>query len=266
MMLQMKLREITSALERHAPLHFQEDYDNSGLQVGFPDAEISRVLVCLDVTEDVIDEAAASGCQLVLSHHPLLFKALRTVSDATYQQRCVVKALSKGIAIYSAHTNLDNARGGVNYMIASRIGLNDLQWLVPSSDPDCGSGILGNLPVPMDPVSFIASLSTEFGVECIRHSQLTGCPVSKVALCGGAGAFLMKEALKAGADCFISGEFHYHDYFENGGMLLAELGHFQSERFTIELLKDILSAECPTLEVITTEIITNPIIYTYNGR
>lgn len=261
----MKLRVIINSIEKRAPLAFQEEYDNSGLQVGFMDSEVQKVLVCLDVTEDVVDEAAELGCQLVVSHHPLIFKALRTVSDTSYQQRCVVKALSRGIAIYSAHTNLDNARGGVNFKMASVIGLRNLQWIVPSSDPSCGSGVIGDLQNPVHADEFISMLSRAFNVECIRHSDLSDKPVAKVALCGGAGAFLMKDARRAGADCFISGEFHYHDYFENDGMLLAELGHFQSEQFTMDLLMEMLSSDCPGLEIIKTRINTNPIRYTYNG-
>ena len=136
-----KLKDIISLLELAAPRSLQESYDNSGLQVGFPDAEIGKVLVCLDVTEEIVAEAAEKGCSLIVSHHPLIFKALKTVSDATYQQRCVVKALTGGIAIYSAHTSLDNAPGGVNYKIASIIGLDNLSFLSPLEGREGGSGV-----------------------------------------------------------------------------------------------------------------------------
>ena len=133
----MKVREIVSVIEMTAPLRLQEEWDNSGLQVGFPDADVRKVLVCLDVTEAIVDEAAAKGCGMIVSHHPLLFKPLAQVSDATYQQRCVVKALAAGIAIYSAHTSLDNAPGGVNYKIAELIGLQGLEWL--ATPISCGA-------------------------------------------------------------------------------------------------------------------------------
>ena len=257
----MKLREIMTALERLAPLRLQDEWDNSGLQVGFPDTEIRRVLVCLDITETVVEEAVARKCNLIVSHHPLLFKALRQVSDATYQQRCVVRALSAGVSIYSAHTSLDNAPGGVNHKIAERLGLQNLRWLSPREDADGGAGLVGELPQPEADVEFLARLKQLFGVQCLRHSAPGGREIRRVALCGGAGAFLLGDAIRAGADCFLSGEFHYHDYFENGGVLLAELGHYQSEQFTQDLLLEYLSANCPGLEIVKTELDTNPICY-----
>lgn len=256
-----KLREIIAALERLAPLKLQDEWDNSGLQVGFPDAEISRVLVCLDITEAIVEEAVAKKCNLIVSHHPLLFKPLRQVSDTTYQQRCVVRALASGVSIYSAHTSLDNAPGGVNHQIASLLGLQDLRWLSPQEGEDAGAGLVGELPQPERDADFLARVKRTFGVQCLRHSAPDGRMVRRVALCGGAGAFLLRDAIRAGADCFLCGEFHYHDYFENGGVLLAELGHYQSEQYTQDLLQAYLQANCPGVEVVKTELDTNPICY-----
>lgn len=257
----MIVREIIGAIERVAPLRLQEEWDNSGLQVGFMDNGVSRVLVCLDVTETIVDEAAEKGCQMIVSHHPLIFKALSQVSDATYQQRCVVKALASGIAIYSAHTSLDNAPGGVNHKIAELIGLQDSDWLLPLFDEAGGSGLIGTLPKPERDSDFLKRIKTVFGVESLRHSECSGREIKTVALCGGAGAFLMGDAKRKGADCFITGELHYHDYFENDGMLLAELGHYQSEQFTTDLLAELLSKTLPSLSVIKTAINTNPTRY-----
>ena len=257
----MKVKNIVEAIERVAPLRLQDEWDNSGLQVGFMDAEVSKVLVCLDVTEAVVNEAAELGCGMIVSHHPLLFRPLSQVSDVTYQQRCVVTALAKGIAVYSAHTSLDNAPGGVNYKIAELIGLQSLQWLQPKAGEDAGSGLIGTLPAPERDSDFLKRLQKTFGVECLLHSECDGRLIKTVALCGGAGAFLMKDAVRKGADCFVTGEFHYHDYFENDGMLLAELGHYQSEQFTVGLIAGILSHAFPTLNVLQTSINTNPIRY-----
>ena len=237
----VRIQDIAAAIERIAPLHFQDDFDNSGLQVGFPSSETGRVLVCLDVTEDVVKEAADKGCGLIVSHHPLLFRALRQVSDSTYQQRCAVEAIRRGIGIYSAHTSLDNAPGGVNHRIASLIGLENLQWLSPKPDGESGSGLVGNLREPLKDDEFLCMLKDRFGVSCL--------------------AFLLPDAIREGADCFVCGEFHYHDYFENKGVLLAELGHYQSEQFTMDLLADMLGPAFPGLEVIKTSIDTNPIRY-----
>lgn len=257
----MRLKEIVAALERLAPLRLQDEWDNSGLQVGFPESEISGILVCLDITEAVVDEAVAKGANLIVSHHPLLFKPLRQVSDATYQQRCVVRALSAGISIYSAHTSLDNAPGGVNHRIAQLLGLQDLRWLVPLAGEDAGSGLVGVLPQPETDQAFFARVKRLFGVQCLRHSATDGRQIRRVALCGGAGAFLLRDAIAAGADCFLSGEFHYHDYFENGGVLLCELGHYQSEQYTRDLLQEYLAANCPGVRVVKTDLDTNPTCY-----
>ena len=262
----MKLREVIAALEHLAPLRLQDEWDNSGLQVGFPESEIDQVLVCLDVTEAIVDEAIAAKCNLIVSHHPLIFKALRQVSDATYQQRCVVKALAAGISIYSAHTSLDNAPGGVNHRIAELLGLEKLRWLSPRDGEDAGSGLVGELPASEPDAAFLARVQRTCGVECLQHSALDGRQVRRVALCGGAGAFLLHDAVCAGADCFISGEFHYHDYFENQGVLLAELGHYQSEQFTQDLLLEYLHKTCPGLTVRKTAINTNPICYDQSAR
>ncbi len=255
----MRIQYIIDTLERLAPPRLQDEWDNSGLQVGFPESEVRRILVCLDVTEAIVDEAIAKKCELIVSHHPLIFKALRQVSDATYQQRCVVKALAAGVSIYSAHTSLDNAPGGVNHTIAGRLGLRDLRWLQAREDGTGGAGLVGELPQALRDVDFLARVKEVFGVQCLRHSALDGREIRRVALCGGAGAFLLRDAIRAGADCFLSGEFHYHDYFENGGVLLGELGHYQSEQYTQDLLQEYLTGNCPGLEVIRTALDTNPI-------
>jgi dinuclear metal center YbgI/SA1388 family protein len=257
----MKLKEIIAALERLAPLRLQDEWDNSGLQVGFPESEVTRVLVCLDITEEIVNEAIAKECNMIVSHHPLLFKALRQVSDATYQQRCVVRALAAGISVYSAHTSLDNAPGGVNHRIAEKLALQNLRWLSPLDSGEGGSGLVGELPLPEKDADFMARVKRTFGVQCLRHSALDGREIRRVALCGGAGAFLLRDAVRSGADCFLSGEFHYHDYFENNGVLLMELGHFQSEQFTQDLLQEYLTSNCPGVEVFKTARDTNPVCY-----
>ena len=254
-----KVSDVIAAIEKVAPLKFQDEWDNSGLQVGFASDPVRGVLVCLDVTEEIVDEAVRRGCTMIVSHHPLLFHSLRQVSDSTYQQRCVARAIKEGIAIYSAHTSLDNARGGVNFKIAELIGLQDLRWLEPK--PECGSGLIGSLPAPEQPEAFLERLQNTFKVKALRHSEPGSKPISKVALCGGAGAFLMGKAIQEGADCFISGEFHYHDYFDTEGMMLVELGHYQSEQFTKDLLRDILRRALPDLRVEMTQTDTNPIRY-----
>lgn len=260
----MKLYEIIAAVERIAKPSFQEEWDNSGLQVGRMSAEVDKVLVCLDVTEEVIDEAVRIGAQLVLSHHPLLFRGLKTVGEGTYQERCVRRAVCSDIAVYSAHTSLDNALGGVNHRIASLIGLENLRWLdsgLSAGNVDHGSGLIGELSQVVDAEEFISMLKERFGVTAVKHGAAEGRSIRTVALCGGAGAFLLPQAVAAGADCFISGEFHYHDYFDPG-TLLIELGHYESEQFTQDLLLDILAVSCPGVKAVRTSLNTNPIRWT----
>lgn len=276
----MTIREIISTLEAFAPLELQEDFDNAGVQVAVNscpdalDAQLTGVLVCLDITEQVIDEAIAKNCNMVVSHHPLIFQPLKRVCGQTYQQRCVAKAILAGITLYSAHTNLDNARGGVNHIIASMLGLNNLQWLEPRGS-EGGSGVIGELPVPMTAMQLLLSLKTLFKVDALFNNcrgnsafaeQKSVCgtiavekEIRKVALCGGAGAFLMGKAREMGADAFITGEIHYHDYFGQD-MLLVEMGHYQSEQYTQELLMKIILKSCAGARVIKTSLNTNPIV------
>ncbi len=294
----MKLGTIVDALERFSPLAWQEEYDNSGLQVGLfdevgmplgPEAEIKGVLVCLDITEAVIDEAAARGCNLVVSHHPLIFRPLKAVTGAVYQQRCVAKALRLGIALYAAHTNLDNAPGGVSWEMASRLGLRDIRPLVPlaaapasatsststalvsatssaSAAPAAcpsarpGSGVIGVLPRPVPAEDFARTLADVFDAPHLRYclpckpASLSGdgpgnaaTLIRTVALCGGSGGEFIPDALAAGADCYVTGEIRYHDYFEAEGRMLVALGHYESEQYTIDLLarklQEIISQE-----------------------
>lgn len=256
----MKIKEILGALERFAPLPLQESYDNAGLQIGLTEAEASGVLLCLDVTEAVIQEAVDKGCNLIVAHHPLLFRGLKQISDATYVERCVRAAILNHIAIYAAHTNLDNAPGGVNFEIARRIGLQDIRFLVEQNGG--GSGIVGTLTVPEEPIAFLRRVKSVFGINCLMHNAGPARLVRRVALCGGAGDFLLKAAAEAEADVFLTGEMGYHLYFGYEDRLwIGVMGHYQSERFTIDFMKQILEERFPALKCWATTVNTNPIHY-----
>ena len=252
-----------NALERFAPLPLQDGFDNAGLQIGLTEVEATGALLCLDVTEAVVDEAIALGFNLIVSHHPLLFHGLKHISGATYVERCALKAIKNDIVIYSAHTNLDNAPGGVNYKIAEKIGLHDVKILQPKElESTAGSGVIGMLDEPETELEFLKRIKKTFEVECLRHNKLTGRFIQKVALCGGAGSFLMPDAQRQGADVFITGEIKYHEFFDyDKGMLVAEIGHYESEQYTKELLANIISENFPSLEIEITKINTNPIKY-----
>ena len=253
-----------SALERFAPLPLQESWDNAGLQVGLTETEVSGALLCLDVNEKIIDEAIQKGCNLVVSHHPLLFRGLKTISDLTDVQRTVMKAVQKGICVISMHTNMDNAKGGVNYKMAEKLGLRDVQFLAPKTvnGVESGSGVIGGLPEAQAADDFVLVVKKAFGVECAMCNELLRRPVRKVALCGGAGDFLLDDALKAGADAFITGEMHYHQYFGYEQQIqICVIGHYQSEQYTAEIFRDIIEKECPGVKTIIAETCTNPILY-----
>ena len=164
----VKVKEVLSALEQFAPLPLQESWDNAGLQVGLTEAEVSGALLCLDVTEAIIDEAVSKGCNLVVSHHPLLFRGLKTISDLTDVQRTVMKAIQHGVCVVSMHTNMDNARGGVNFKIAEKLGLTDVKFLSAKrvGDIECGSGVIGTLSTQMAANDFVQKVKQAFGVEC----------------------------------------------------------------------------------------------------
>ncbi|MBR3013916.1 MAG: Nif3-like dinuclear metal center hexameric protein [Bacteroidaceae bacterium] len=260
----MKIKEIVDALERFAPLPLQDGFDNAGMQVGLTDADCAGALLCLDVTEEVLDEAISLGCNLVVSHHPLIFKGIKSLTGDNYVERCVMKAVKHDITIFSAHTNLDNAVNGVNFKMAEKIGLTHVEVLDPRADGwlNAGAGVVGELPEPEAEEAFLRRIKQTFEVGCVKHTALTGRQIRRVALCGGAGAFLMPEAIKKGADVFITGEIKYHDYFGRAEeILLAEIGHYESEQYTKEIFKKIISEQFPEVRVMMTSVNTNPINY-----
>ena len=260
----MKIKEVLSALEKFAPLPLQESWDNAGLQVGLTEAEVSGALLCLDVTEEVIDEAVAKGCNLVVSHHPLLFRGLKTISDLTDVQRTVMKAIRQQVCVVSMHTNMDNAQGGVNFKIAEKLGLDEVKFLETKrvGEVECGSGVIGTLSTPMAAHEFVLKVKQTFGVACAMTNELLRRPICRVAICGGAGDFLLDEAVCQGADAFITGEMHYHQYFGyEQRVQICVIGHYQSEQFTSEIFRDIINEKCPGVRTEIAETNTNPINY-----
>jgi dinuclear metal center YbgI/SA1388 family protein len=260
----VKIKQVLCALEQFAPLPLQESWDNAGLQVGLTEAEVSGALLCLDVNEQVIDEAIAKGCNLIVSHHPLLFRGLKQVSGADYVQRCVIKAIKNDIVVISMHTNMDNAKYGVNWKIAEKLGLTDVNFFAAKSMDgiEAGSGVIGSLPEAMAADDFILMVKKRFGVECAMCNQLLRRPIRKVAICGGAGDFLLDDAVSQGADAFITGEMHYHQYFDYEQKIqICVIGHYQSEQYTSEVFRDIIQKECPGVQTFIAETNTNPILY-----
>jgi dinuclear metal center YbgI/SA1388 family protein len=261
----MKIKDIVCALGQFAPLPLQDSFDNAGLQVGLTEAEVTGALLCLDVTEAVVDEAIALGYNLIISHHPLIFRGFKSLTGANYIERCVMTAIKHDIVVYSAHTNLDNVFNGVNFKMAEKIGLQNIAFLEPKTDCEsmlAGAGVVGSLPNPEKDIDFLQRIKQVFQVGCVKHTALKGKMILKVALCGGAGAFLMDEAIKTGADVFITGEIKYHDYFGHGNdIILAEIGHYESEQYTKEIFQQLIRERFPEVPIRMTEVNTNPINY-----
>ncbi len=276
----LRIHEIVSAFEAVAPLALQESYDNSGLIVGDRDAEVTRALLCLDCTEAVVDEAIGKGCDLIIAHHPIVFGGLKRFTGGDYVQRTVIKAIQNNIAIYACHTNLDNVlRRGVNERIAQQLGFDVERVLRPIAadfgsfassggvvDSEvfrtAGAGILCNLQKPMNVLDFLQHVKERMGAEVVKYTKCDVEVVGKVAICGGAGSFLIGDALRAGADAFITSDVKYHEFFDaQGKMLLCDIGHYESEKYTIDLFSNILSAKFPKFATIFAGTITNPIDY-----
>ena len=256
----MKIKQVLEALEQFAPLPLQESWDNAGLQIGLTEAEGSGALLCLDVTEGIIDEAVSKGCNLVVSHHPLLFRGLKQVADLNDVQRTVRKAIKNDVCVVSMHTNLDNARGGVNWKIAERLEAVAIEPRGDEQHP--GQWVMATLGHPMAADEFIGFVKHQLQASSAACNELLRRPIEKVAICGGAGDFLLDEAIKAGADAFLTGEMHYHQYFGHEQEIqICVVGHYESEHFTKELLRDIIGNSCPEVTCRLAETNTNPIIY-----
>lgn len=341
------IKQIVQHLEQVAPPQYQESYDNAGLLVGDAAVECTGVLTCLDSTEAVIEEAIQTGCNLVVAHHPIVFRGLKRFTGRTYVERVIMLAIRNNIAIYAIHTNLDNVFiQGVNAKIAERLGLINTRILAPkatlsratvfvpanvadelktalemaaSSDqmpgssiqqlsvgarngdevsielelvyPQAqagavqqilarypqigvlysdlsninsltGSGLVGELPKAVSEKTFLKQLKENMGVSCIKYTALRDKQVKTIALCGGAGGFLLANAIRAGADFFVTADYKYHEFFDaDNKIVIADIGHYESEQFTIQLLADIIREKFGNFAVRLTKVNTNPVNY-----
>lgn len=261
----MKIQSLIAALEEVAPPVLQEGYDNAGLIAGNLQWETRGAVLCLDVTEEVVGEAIALGYNLVIAHHPIVFRALKRFTGKNYVERTLIKAIKNDIAVYAAHTNLDNVfHRGVNAKIAERLGLTHTRILAPREEasPEIGSGMIGRLPQGLPELDFLRMIKEKMRAGVVRHTELRDRPVEMVALCGGSGGFLLPQAIAQGADVFITADYKYHEFFDAEGLILiADIGHFESEQFTIELFYEILSEKFPNFALHCTKVNTNPVRY-----
>ncbi|MFC2116061.1 Nif3-like dinuclear metal center hexameric protein [Bacteroidota bacterium] len=363
----MKVKEIISVIESFAPLSYQEKYDNTGIQTGDPGQEASAALLCIDVTQEVLQEAIRLKANLIISHHPVIFEGLKKLTGSDPVARIIMEAIRKGVTIYSAHTNLDAVHRGVNFKIAHKLGLinpvvlspavgqlRKLVFFVPADHATAvrekifeagaghigeydmcsfnspgegtfrgsaestpfvgvrgqmnteselrvetifpkdresrilsalikvhpyeevaydiypldnvyeraGMGVLGELEKSYSEKDFLDLLKESFGIPVIRHTRFLDKNIKKVALCGGSGSFLLSRAIASGADAFVTGDVKYHPFFDaDGRILLADIGHYESEQFTTEIIYDLLLENFPKFAVHLTEVNTNPVNY-----
>jgi len=362
-----RIKDVTNFLEKRAPLAYQESYDNAGLIVGNGSENVKGILVTLDSTEAVVEEAIAKGCNLIVAHHPIVFKGLKKLNGKNYVERTIIKAIKNDMAIYATHTNLDHVVGGVNFMIAEQLGLQNVRILAPKSDvlmkltffvpleatekvldalykvgvgqigdydhcsfkvvgtgtfrpnteakphigrshvqeevtenrveiifptyvetqvmgvlrqehpyeevayyltalqnqnQEVGAGAVGELPEAMNIKNFLSYLKHQMNLNVIRHSPLVKDVIQKVAVCGGAGSFLLNDAICAEADVFITSDYKYHEFFDaDGRIIICDIGHYESEVYTKELLQRYLSKNFANFATILSETITNPVNY-----
>ena len=363
----MILNNIISELEKFAPISLQETYDNCGLLTGNKEQQITGAILCLDCTEDVIEEAINRNCNLVIAHHPIVFVGLKKLNGSNYVERTIIKAIQNNIAIYACHTNFDNVKLGVNNKIAQKIGLINTEILAPkksttkklvtfvptlnlenvrtalfnagagnignyancsyalegigsfkaneNANPfvgeigkvhfekesrlevifesykeqkiiaalkenhpyeevaydlynlenfnnEVGSGLIGELPIPMTENDFLNHLKIVFNLKSVKHTKFLEKKIQKVSLCGGSGSFLLKSAINLKSDIYISSDFKYHEFFDaENSILIADIGHYESEQFTPEIFYEIISNKFPTFALYLTEINTNPVNY-----
>ena len=245
----MYIKEIISLIEDYAPLKFQASFDNSGLLCGNPERELTSILLCIDVTEEVIKEAIDKGHNLIISHHPLIFSGLKHITPATYVERCVIDAIKHDITIYAAHTNMDVVANGVSGRMADKLDLYHRQILQPEGDPMDGNGfgIIGELQQPVESMAFLQQIKEIFRCDRLRYTT----PHTP-----------FKQALAGQADIYISGDFKYHDFFlTENRIMIADIGHYESEQFTKEIFYEILTKKISKFAVQFSEINTNPIKY-----
>ena len=363
----IKVSEVISYLEQIAPTEYQESYDNATLITGNREAEVKGIVCSLDCTEDVVREAIELGANMIVAHHPIVFKGLKSLTGKNYVERTIILAIQNNIAIYAIHTNLDHVADGVNKRISDRLGLirtrilrpkkqllSKLVFFVPEGNKeavlsavfsagagkigeysDCsfqlkgngtftpseksnpsigeigkpqteeeirievlvpnhllprvlqamkkahlyeevayyvqllenenqevGAGMIGELPYPMDELEFLDHLKEKMDLKIIKHTALLGKKISTVAVCGGAGIFLLGDAKKAGADIFITADVKYHEFFDaESKIILCDIGHYESEIFTKQLLGELLSQNFLNIALYFTRVVTNPTSY-----
>ena len=257
----MKVSDIISVIEEFAPVHNQEKWDNCGLCIGSEDDETRGVLIGLDCTEDLVDEAVARGADMIVTHHPLIFGGLKKISPSDPVGAAVIKAVRNGIAVYCAHTSADKVPAGVSGAMAERLGLVNVNILDQESE-GVGLGVIGEFPEAMGAEEAVALVKERFNLRYVRCSRLLEEPVKTVAMCGGAGSSLIGKAMEKGAQLYLSGDISYHHFSTPKGFMLMDVGHYESEIGIVDILFSLIRKKFPNFAVLITQNLnSNPIFY-----
>jgi len=258
----MKVRDIISVIEEFAPADIQEKWDNSGLCIGSPDDDVTSLLIGFDCTPELVDEAVSVGADMILTHHPLIFNPLRRISPDNAVGLAVIKAIRAGIAVYAAHTSADKVLSGVSGAMAVRLGLQNTGVLEEEA-PGIGLGVVGDLPSPMDALSFISLVKERFSLSSVRCSAPLKGMVSRVAMCGGSGSSLISKAMESGAQAYLCGDVSYHNFFTPEGFMIVDMGHYESEIEIVDILFSLIRKKIPTFAVRISENLkqSNPVYY-----
>lgn len=259
----MLVKDLVAVLAEIAPLQYQESYDNCGLLTGNMDTEVSKILVTLDCTEAVIDEAIKLRCNVVVAHHPIIFSGLKKITGRNYVEKTIIKAIKNDIAIYAIHTNYDSVLHGVNAMICERLGILQPRILLAKNNGEnVGSGMIGELEKPLETLAFLKFIKERMNAGVVRYTPKIKEKVQKIAVCGGSGSFLLNAAIAAEADVFITADFKYHEFFDaENHLVIADIGHYESEQFTKDLIKRHLLEKNSTFAVLVSSVNTNPVNY-----
>ena len=259
--MEYKVKDVTKVIEDFAPLSIQEGWDNSGLCIGSPEAPVTSVLLGLDCTPELVDEAIECGADMIVTHHPLIFSGLKKISPEDQVGEAVIKAIKAGISIYAAHTSADKVIAGVSGAMAARLGLQNVSILDEDGE-GTGLGVVGDLPQPLTAAEAVALVKERFSLKAMRTSRPVEGKISRVAMCGGSGGSLIKAAAASGAQLYISGDISYHNFFTRDGFMIMDIGHYESEIEIVDILFSLLRKNFPTFAVrITQNIYSNPIFY-----
>jgi dinuclear metal center YbgI/SA1388 family protein len=257
----MKVKDIIEVIEEFAPLSIQESWDNSGLCVGSPEDEVSSVLLALDCTEALVDEAVECGADMIVTHHPLIFSGMKKISPDDQVGAAVIKAIRHGISVYAAHTSADKVLSGVSGAMAARLGLVNVEILDEDGD-GTGLGVVGDLPRPLSAEQVVDLVKEKFSLKVMKASRPVAGLVTRVAMCGGSGGLLIPAARKSGAQLYLSADITYHNFFTPEGFMIMDIGHYESEIEIVNILFSLIRKNFPTFAVrITQNINSNPIYY-----